>query len=592
MEVITKIKIDLGHPGYYGLAAVVTKQNDKNTRKVEIALYTGRSPWPIPEGTAAVIRYRKPDGTRGLYDQLPNGDPAVILEAGANALTLILAPQVLTAAGKVCMDVVLINGDAELATFDILVNVLPAPVTDGDLESQDYYNYSTLAELNEVIGNLDDLKTTAKSSLVAAINEAAQTGGDGGSANLVVTLDWDTGQASHSSTEIKEAVDANRNVVVFDFSEGMTAVLPLTDIENDIAVFQVDWVYEESVATYKISIDASKSFNPEGYSYAGVCVHQNVIQDLWNRYHNAVIVPGINLNGVKLYVNSTGQLVIDTNNKGLQLVDGKHVEYIYGYNTLARYFAPLTYNTEYADKVLTIGSDGKVTPGDIPMALVSAVNGKTGEVTLDANDVGAIPTPASATVGQTIVVKEVDQEGKPIAWTAADMPEGGTAKKWRLLNTAIIDDYVEDEDGTGNEVSAIAWNTDADGNAFALDEVILEIVTDASVGNGASYNYFWLLTTSEYDKNACNQSWLIHPNANKVCTITVGRETSDARRMMSEKTFSTNGEGVPIFNGGLQAGGFITMPKAGPIRRIEYGRYSRINGCTFKLYGIDADEEV
>ena len=35
----------------------------------------------------------------------------------------------------------------------------------------------------------------------------------------------------------------------------------------------------------------------------------------------------------------------------------------------------------------------------------------------------AIPAPASATVGQTIVVKEVDEEGKPIAWTAADFPD-------------------------------------------------------------------------------------------------------------------------------------------------------------------------
>ena len=35
----------------------------------------------------------------------------------------------------------------------------------------------------------------------------------------------------------------------------------------------------------------------------------------------------------------------------------------------------------------------------------------------------AIPAPASATVGQTIVVKEVDEEGKPITWTAADFPD-------------------------------------------------------------------------------------------------------------------------------------------------------------------------
>ena len=563
MDVLTTLVMDLlGSKAAGSNAVVAAKQNEKYVRKIKILLHRGYTPWPIPEGTAAVIRYRKPDGTRGLYDQLPNGDPAVILEAGANALTLILAPQVLTAAGKVCMDVVLINRDAELATFDILVNVLPAPVTDGDLESQDYYNYSTLAELNEVIGNLDDLKTTAKSSLVAAINEAAQTGGDGGSANLVVTLDWDTGQASHSSTEIKEAVDANRNVVVFDFSEGMTAVLPLTDIENDIAVFQVDWVYEESVATYKISIDASKSFNPEGYSYAGVCVHQNVIKDLWNRYHNAVIVPGINLNGVKLYVNSTGQLVIDTNNKGLQLVDGKHVEYIYGYNTLARYFAPLTYNTEYADKVLTIGSDGKVTPGDIPMALVSAVNGKTGEVTLDANDVGAIPTPASAAVGQTIVVTAVDDAGKPTEWEAADLPSGDTV--------VTIASGTTEEDTTFFEFTDLpdckSYVFSASIPKYATASGVSVIVNDVTCLTGGSY--------------------FVHSGTDKEINIEI-RHVGTTGLLISGNSAMFNSP----YNFDTLVSGYVTTPnRAAKIEKLKIAlsnSNSRIlSGAVYRLEGI------
>lgn len=38
---------------------------------------------------------------------------------------------------------------------------------------------------------------------------------------------------------------------------------------------------------------------------------------------------------------------------------------------------------------------------------------------------GNIPIPTSAEVGQTIVVKAVDQSGKPTAWEAANMPSGG-----------------------------------------------------------------------------------------------------------------------------------------------------------------------
>lgn len=44
------------------------------------------------------------------------------------------------------------------------------------------------AQINGIIGNLDDLDTDAKDNLVAAINEAAQTGG-GGSASITMRVD-------------------------------------------------------------------------------------------------------------------------------------------------------------------------------------------------------------------------------------------------------------------------------------------------------------------------------------------------------------------------------------------------------------------
>lgn len=44
---------------------------------------------------------------------------------------------------------------------------------------------------------------------------------------------------------------------------------------------------------------------------------------------------------------------------------------------------------------------------------------------------GVIPTPTTANVGQTIVVKEIDESGKPTAWEAVDVGTG--AKKWDLL---------------------------------------------------------------------------------------------------------------------------------------------------------------
>ena len=40
-------------------------------------------------------------------------------------------------------------------------------------------------------------------------------------------------------------------------------------------------------------------------------------------------------------------------------------------------------------------------------------------------NIGAIEAPETAEIGQTIVVKEVDENGKPTAWEAADFPPGG-----------------------------------------------------------------------------------------------------------------------------------------------------------------------
>lgn len=58
---------------------------------------------------------------------------------------------------------------------------------------------------------------------------------------------------------------------------------------------------------------------------------------------------------------------------------------------------------------------------------------------LDENPVDAgIQPPETATVGQTIVVKAVDENGKPTEWEAADLPSGGGAKATKLITVADI----------------------------------------------------------------------------------------------------------------------------------------------------------
>lgn len=80
----------------------------------------------------------------------------------------------------------------------------------------------------------------------------------------------------------------------------------------------------------------------------------------------------------------------------------------------------------------------------------------------------------AATVGQTIKVKAVDTDGKPTEWEAVDGVD-----IWE-----IIADYTAAE--------AASWlniNKDANGNAFSLRKVKIEIVLPNAVGSGMWYLY-------------------------------------------------------------------------------------------------------
>lgn len=136
MNVTTKIKMDLRKPDItLGIDAV---QGDSYSRSLEIALYTGITPWKIPEGTTVSVRYCKPDGTKGFYDTLPDGTPA--WHAQENLLTITLAPQMLTVAGTVMAQLEMVQEERTLSTFGLKVYV-EENLAAGLLSSQDYINW-------------------------------------------------------------------------------------------------------------------------------------------------------------------------------------------------------------------------------------------------------------------------------------------------------------------------------------------------------------------------------------------------------------------------------------------------------------------
>ncbi|MBQ8768958.1 MAG: hypothetical protein IJZ15_04875 [Oscillospiraceae bacterium] len=113
---------------------------DVSTRKIEMQLYANRKLWTIPENVTVLIQYKKPDGTVGEYDTLPDGSAA--WSVYDNVLTLTLAPQVLTAVGSVVLYASLYLEEAVLHTFAVEICVRAPLVSRSAVRSagsEEYY---------------------------------------------------------------------------------------------------------------------------------------------------------------------------------------------------------------------------------------------------------------------------------------------------------------------------------------------------------------------------------------------------------------------------------------------------------------------
>lgn len=130
--------------------AIYAKQGDACSRKIKISLYSDGNPWTIPAGATAIVRFRKEDGRGGIYDKLGDGATAYEIGGTRGDITITLAPEALTCPGNVLVDVALISGADVIGVFNVVVYVEAAP-TAGITPSNNYYNYQTLADINQAI---------------------------------------------------------------------------------------------------------------------------------------------------------------------------------------------------------------------------------------------------------------------------------------------------------------------------------------------------------------------------------------------------------------------------------------------------------
>ena len=136
MEATKQIALDMLAVGIP--PAVEAKQND-TARVIGANLYAGGNVFDVPVGAIAVFRYRKPDGTAGFYDALPDDTPAISIER--NVVTILLVEQVLTVPGDVQCEINLYNTAGEkLTTFTFCLRVQASVLTDAEIISSDYFN--------------------------------------------------------------------------------------------------------------------------------------------------------------------------------------------------------------------------------------------------------------------------------------------------------------------------------------------------------------------------------------------------------------------------------------------------------------------
>lgn len=134
MQVTKRLVMDLAQAGLPPTVWAV--QGDSGTRTLQLVLKVNGLDWEIPAGAALLVRYRRSDGTGGVYDTLPDGAKAWSVQG--NVLTVTLAPQVTAVSGAVELALTLVEGLRQLSTFCLSLQVSRLP--GGSADSRDYCN--------------------------------------------------------------------------------------------------------------------------------------------------------------------------------------------------------------------------------------------------------------------------------------------------------------------------------------------------------------------------------------------------------------------------------------------------------------------
>lgn len=153
-------------------------QGDSNSRTIVATLWDGAQLYSIPTGAAVMVRFRKPDGTGGLYDASESGQK---VSYTGSIVTAPVATQMLAVAGDVFAEIDIFGGGAgaaaeRLATFRFVVEVAPCVLPDAEIISSDYYNVLA-ADIADAKAAADQAKAYAAAAKKSADSAAMSVEG-------------------------------------------------------------------------------------------------------------------------------------------------------------------------------------------------------------------------------------------------------------------------------------------------------------------------------------------------------------------------------------------------------------------------------
>lgn len=201
IETTAALRVDLLDPGAPQIIHAV--QDDSNSRKIAFNIYAGGAQWAVPDGTLVTVRYKKPNGTAGFYDTLPDGStPAATIDG--NVVTVALVPQAFTVCGNVPVQIKLYDSaGASIATFAVVMHVSANVVSDAEIVSSDYYSVLT-KQIADVLAAAEGIPGQVSAAQAAAEQAASSASAAAGSATAAAssasTATTAAGQAQTAAT--------------------------------------------------------------------------------------------------------------------------------------------------------------------------------------------------------------------------------------------------------------------------------------------------------------------------------------------------------------------------------------------------------